>query len=185
MRLLPWLFVLHYVAAAFPARQRFTAKRAVGPTRRRPIMAAAVKKGAAVVVGVSHMPGIGFAVAKRFAQEGLAVGMVGRQQDRLDAAVAAIQSAVEGASVACCAADTTDGEAIKAALEQLKAQHGAPECLVYNVSARPFPPAAVADIDPARLISDWNTGPLGAMYCSQAVLPDMRAAGKGCIIFTG
>ena len=138
-----------------------------------------------VVVGVSHMPGLGFAVAKKFASSGHAVGMIGRQQDRLDACKAAILEAVPSAQVLGACADATDAEQVKAAFATLKAAHGAPDCLVYNISSRPFPPTPVGEIEPERLLNDWKTGPYAAMMCVQQVLPAMREAGAGAILFTG
>eukprot|EP00937_MAST-01D_sp_MAST-1D-sp2_P003890 g3890.t1 len=140
---------------------------------------------AVVIVGVSHNPGLGFAIARKFAESGHAVGIIGRQQDRLDACKAAICEAVPSAAVAAATADCTDPEQIKAAFASLQAANGVPDCLCYNVSARPFPPTPVGEIDPARLESEWKTGPFGALLCIQEVLPAMRAAGAGAILFTG
>ena len=53
--------------------------------------------------GVSRRPGLGFAVAKRFAAGGMKVGIVGRQRDRLDACRREILAAVPGADVECVA----------------------------------------------------------------------------------
>ena len=65
---------------------------------------------AAIVIGVSHMPGVGFAVAKKLAAEGLKVGIVGRQKERLDRAKDAIEESVPGAQIAIAIADATVGE---------------------------------------------------------------------------
>ena len=65
---------------------------------------------AAIVIGVSHVPGVGFAVAKKFCQQGYKVGIVGRQAERLEKAKEAITEAVPGAQVATAIADATVGE---------------------------------------------------------------------------
>lgn len=70
----------------------------------------------AVVVGVSHAPGVGYAVAKRFAQGGLAVGIVGRQQARLDECKKQIEASVPGAKVTVAVADATDPQQVTSAL---------------------------------------------------------------------
>ena len=143
------------------------------------------RAGAAVVVGVSNRPGLGFAVAKRFAAGGMKVGIVGRQSDRLDACRREILAAVPGADVECVAADATDPAQVAAAFARLRSAHGAPSALVYNLSARPFPPATVEECEPARLEADWRTGAYGAMLCAQQVVGAMRAAGAGTVLFTG
>ena len=143
------------------------------------------RAGAAVVVGVSHRPGLGFAVAKRFAAGGMKVGIVGRQPDRLDECRRDILAAVPGAEVECVECDATDPAQVKTAFGKLRAAHGAPSALVYNLSARPFPPTTIADCDPARLEADWRTGAFGAMLCVQEVIGDMRANGEGTVLFTG
>merc|ERR1711879_791870 len=141
---------------------------------------------AAIVVGVSNSPGLGFAIAKRFAQGGLAVGIVGRQAERLDDCKRQIEEAVPGAVVVAVPGDATDAGQVQSAVATLKAAHGAdPDCLVYNMSCRPFPPTAVADLDPALLESDLRTGPIAALNCVQAVLPSMRDSGRGTILVTG
>ena len=112
---------------------------------------------AVVIVGVSHMPGLGFAIAKKFALSGHAVGMIGRQQERLDACRAAILEAVPAAQVLGAVADATDPAQVSRAFTDLKAAHGDPDCLCYNISSRPFPPTPVGETDPARLESDWKS----------------------------
>ena len=113
------------------------------------------------------------------------VGIVGRQQDKLDACKAAILAAVPGADVVAVAADATDEVQAASAFATLRQSHGAPSALIYNLSARPFPPTKIEDVTPARLESDWRTGPFGALLCVQQCLPAMKEAKSGTIIFTG
>lgn len=141
--------------------------------------------GVAVVVGVSHSPGIGSSVAKRFAEGGMKVGIIGRQSARLEEVKREILEAVPEADIVCAPCDATDPTAVKQAFQSLKAKQGAPSALIYNLSCRPFPPTEVSSIDPARLESDWRTGPYGALLCVQEVLPAMREQGEGTILFTG
>ena len=151
----------------------------------RPALADGSGAGAAVVVGVSHAPGLGFAVAKRFAQGGLAVGLVGRQQDRLEECRRKILEEVPNAQIAIQAADATDAKQVQQAFGKLEAAHGPASVLVFNMSCRPFPPTTLAELDPNRLESDWRTGPLAALLCAQAVLPSMMEAGRGTILISG
>lgn len=147
--------------------------------------ASAAMPRAAVVVGVSYEPGLGFAVAKRFAEGGLAVGIVGRQPERLEECKRKILESVPNAIVTAVAADATDPAQVEKAFSALRQEHGPADVLVYNLSCRPFPPTAVADLDVSRLESDIKTGPVGALLCVKQVLPSMREAGRGTILFTG
>lgn len=145
--------------------------------------AASLKK-AVVIVGVSYAPGLGFAIAKRFAKEGLAVGMVGRQQERLEACKSEILKEVPDAQVNFAMADATDPEQCARAFTELNAVNGNPDALVMNMAARPAP-MPMADLSPDKLLNDWKTGPYAALLCCQQVLPAMRKAGSGTILFTG
>ncbi|KAL1521816.1 hypothetical protein AB1Y20_021467 [Prymnesium parvum] len=150
-----------------------------------PLCAAQEKPKAVVVVGVSNAPGLGYAIAKRFAQGGMNVGIVGRQKERLEECKAAILKEVPGAQVVCSAADATDPAQCARAFSELAAANGAADALVYNMASRPMPTVAVADLDPERLKRDWATGPYAALLCAQQVLPAMREAGSGSILITG
>ena len=113
------------------------------------------------------------------------VGIVGRQQDALDACRAAILSEVPGAEVVTIKADCTDEAQVQHAFASLKQAHGAPEALIYNLSCRPFPPTPLAKVAPSRLEDDWKAGPYAALLCVQQVLPQMQEAKQGTIILTG
>ena len=76
--------------------------------------------GAAVIVGVSYKPGLGFAVAKRFAAGGMKVGIIGRQKDKLEACKAGILAEVPSAQVECVVADATVKEDVQGAFANLR-----------------------------------------------------------------
>ena len=140
---------------------------------------------AAVVCGVSYAPGLGSAIAKRFAEGGLKVGIIGRQSAKLEECKRQIVASVPTAQIMAVESDCTDPEAVKTAFAALRAAHGAPDALVYNLSSRPFPPTPMAEVTPARLEVDWKSGAYGALLCSQEVLPAMKEASRGTLLFTG
>ncbi|MEV0403981.1 SDR family NAD(P)-dependent oxidoreductase [Actinoallomurus sp. NPDC050550] len=80
----------------------------------------------AVVVGAG--PGIGRAVARRFAREGLPVALIARTGVTLEA-VAAL-----GVRTVSLTADATDETALRAALDKAAAELGPPEVVVYNAA---------------------------------------------------
>ena len=150
-----------------------------------PQVAESTARRAVVVVGVSHSPGLGYAIAKRFCEGGLAVGIIGRQSARLEECKTQILEAVPGAAVTAVTADATEADDVKRAFSELEAKQGPADCLIYNMSSRPFPPTAVEELSSERLLADMKTGPFAALLCVQAVLPAMSAAGRGAIIFSG
>ena len=79
---------------------------------------------AAVVVGVSHEPGLGFAIAKRFAEGGMRVGIIGRQGERLEACKASILASIPAAQIACVECDATNPAAVDDAFAALQEKHG-------------------------------------------------------------
>jgi 3-oxoacyl-[acyl-carrier protein] reductase len=84
----------------------------------------------AVVTGASR--GIGAAIAKALAAEGKHVVCVARNEDKLNAVKADIESAGSsgGASVKTC--DISDGEAIAALIDAVAEEHGRLDILVNN-----------------------------------------------------
>jgi NAD(P)-dependent dehydrogenase (short-subunit alcohol dehydrogenase family) len=83
-----------------------------------------------VVVGVA--PGLGSAVADKFAREGLPVGLIARRRATLSAARRALS--VEALEAPAYIADESDGRALRWALQGLKASLGVPDALVYSPS---------------------------------------------------
>lgn len=154
-------------------------------TRSKQSVRCEASKGLVIVVGVSHVPGIGFAAAKRFAKEGMSVGIIGRQANCLADVTAKIRDAVPDAHVEAVVADATNCDDIQAAIASIERKYGATEVLIYNVSARPLPAREVADTTPEFFMNMFNTNVMGALHCTQAVLPKMKENKSGTIIFTG
>lgn len=135
--------------------------------------------GVCIVVGVG--PGIGLAVAKRFAREGYAVGMVARHADRLDALAAEVERA--GGRASAIQADAADSVSLGAALDRLRAELGDAGVLVYNASSSHGGPAS--ELRLADLESDFRVCVTAALESVQRLLPAMRAAGRGTVLLTG
>jgi NAD(P)-dependent dehydrogenase (short-subunit alcohol dehydrogenase family) len=125
----------------------------------------------AVVVGVG--PGIGGALARRFAAEGYAVAALARHPSEEDR--------TEG--VHTYAVDVTDSEALRATLGRVRAELGPVRTLLWNVGTGVW--GTIDQIDEAAMELAFRTNVLAAMVAAQAVLPDMRAQGGGEIVFTG
>ena len=67
-------------------------------------------------------PGLGAAVARRFAREGYSIALISRDQTKLDALARQLQN--EGATAHGYAADVRDGAALESALERAAADLG-------------------------------------------------------------
>ncbi|MGH8970081.1 MAG: SDR family NAD(P)-dependent oxidoreductase [Actinomycetes bacterium] len=135
-----------------------------------------------VLVVVAAGPGLGRAVALRFARQGFAVGLVARSADRAGDLAAAVLAA--GApQVAVAAGDVGDEAALRAALRELADELGPATVLVFNGSAYVEGSGLTLPASGLRLALD--VGVVGGMVSVQEVAPAMRTAGSGTILLTG
>ena len=133
----------------------------------------------AVIIGVG--PGIGMAVARRFAAGGMPVGLIARTVASIDIARAAL--AAEGARVAGATADAAQDDQLAAALDALEGHLGIPEVLVYNAGLirhdRP------GELTRQEHFTGYAINVLGALAASVHLAPRMAEAGGGTILITG
>lgn len=136
--------------------------------------------GALTVVGAG--PGVGAAVARRFAHEGYLVGLVARNRTRLDALVRDL--AAEGVPAASAVADARRPDELRQALHELDAALGPPEVLCVS----PLPDVdlikPVLRTSPQDLLASLELGVGAAAAAVRQVLPPMRARGRGTLLFT-
>jgi short-subunit dehydrogenase len=132
-----------------------------------------------LVIGAG--PGLGGAIAHRFARGGYHLTLLARRTDSL--AKLASDLADAGASADTVAADASDPDGLRATLTSLYAGTGAPGVLVYNASM--LTPDSLLSSDVAHLHQAYNVDVVGAIVATQVVAPPMRAAGGGTILFTG
>lgn len=133
----------------------------------------------AAVFGVG--PGLGAAVARRFAQEGYAVGLLARTEASLREVRASITQT--GGRAEVFPADAGDAGSVSAAFSQLRAALGPPEVLIYNAGA--FQMGGILELDPATFESAWRVNCLGGFLCAREVLPAMLERGHGTLLFSG
>lgn len=134
-----------------------------------------------VITIVGMGPGVSLAVAKRFGQEGFAVGALARRADALEEQVRVLNAA--GIWAAGRAADSGDPASLLSAMGQLTAELGDTDVLVYNAAGVRFKPPA--ELSAEEFNADLRVSIGGALAASQAVLPSMRHRGAGTILFTG
>ncbi len=133
----------------------------------------------AIVVGVG--PGIGLATARRFARENYAVAMVSRNKQRLLEYEALI--ADEGGTAIPVHANAGNPSSLIKTIQALTQDVGTPEALVYNAGV--FVRGSVEGTTPEQYLEAYHVNCLGAIAAAQAVLPAMRKAQRGTILFTG
>ncbi len=129
-----------------------------------------------VITGASS--GIGAALARFYAKPGVTLGLVGRDAGRLGAVAAEARAA--GAVAAEGQLDIQDRAALAGFLHGFNAQHPI-DLLVANAGVLDGRRAdgSIEDADAARRVIEINL--LGATDTLHAVLPAMRARGRGHI----
>lgn len=132
-------------------------------------------KPVAVIAGVG--PGNGAALAQRFAAAGYAVALLARSRDSFETLAAELESA---RGYAC---DVGDAAAVAAAFASIRRDLGEVDALLFNAGSGVF--LDVEAITPEQFEQAWRINALGALLCSQQVIPAMKAKGRGSIIFIG
>jgi short-subunit dehydrogenase len=131
-----------------------------------------------LVIGAG--PGLGSALARRFAREGFTVTLVGRRQEALDDLAAQLREA--GGTADTFVADASDALAFKASMQQL-AERITPGVVIYNAAIVAADNVLEADLE--YLLTAYNVDAFGAISAAQVFTPAMRAAGAGTYIVSG
>src|SRR5919204_3751005 len=135
----------------------------------------------AIVTGGSR--GIGKAVARELAAEGVDIAVVARSAEPLAQSAAELAEAT-GRRVVPIVADTGSDDSVKAMVEQAASVLGRLDILV-NCAAQPggqAPPPKLAEITDDAFYSDVNVKVMGYLRCAREVAPHMLRQGWGRII---
>lgn len=132
-------------------------------------------KPVCVVAGVG--PGNGAAFARRFAAEGYAVALLARTTE-LGGKLA--ESLPDARAHAC---DVADASSVARAFDAVRRDMGDPEVLVYNAGSGVW--GSVEEATAADFESAWRVNTLGGFLASKQVIPSMKRAGRGSIVFVG
>ena len=133
----------------------------------------------AMVVGVG--PALGGAIARRFAREGFALGLMARSE----AAVRPIETDIVagGGQALGVLGDATDARDVDQGFRRITESLGSIDVLVYNAGA--FQMGGVVDVTAEQFEHSWKANCFGGFLSAQKVLPDMLAREKGTLLFTG
>jgi NAD(P)-dependent dehydrogenase (short-subunit alcohol dehydrogenase family) len=130
----------------------------------------------AVVIGAG--PGIGRAVAARLAKEGLAVAVIARRTETVEAVAATLP----GRTLALTA-DVTDEAGLRAALDRAAAELGPPAVVVHNAAI--IRADAVGELSAAALLDTLAVNVVSVLTAAAHTLPGMAGRGRGTFVVTG
>jgi NADP-dependent 3-hydroxy acid dehydrogenase YdfG len=141
------------------------------------------KKQVIAVVGAG--PGIGEAVARRFVQEGYVVALLARTEDKLQTMAQGIEADFGKGIARYFITDLRVEQDVISSFKNIRDELGPVNVLVYNAGARRVNGRSILDTTTEEFENFTKINLFGAFWSTKAVLPDMLAAEKGTIIFTG
>ena len=131
------------------------------------------------VLGVGPSRGLGAAIARRFAAGGFRVFIAGRNAERLKEVAAEV-----GASGATpIVTDVTEPDQVRAFFDQVEADAGVPDAVVYNAGNNKQ--VAFLDIEPDMFEEFWRGCCFGGFVGGQEAARRMLPRARGSILFTG
>lgn len=133
----------------------------------------------AIVAGVG--PGTGAALARAFANEGYAVGLLSRHLESSQPVVDEIRA--NGGKTLFVPTDVTNRQSVNDAVAKIRAELGPVTAIAHNASG--YGRANFLEMDPDQVRQSFEANVMGAVFLAQAAIPDMLTAGHGFIALTG
>ncbi|MCT2586997.1 SDR family NAD(P)-dependent oxidoreductase [Actinophytocola gossypii] len=131
-------------------------------------------------------PGMGLAIARTFGGRGFDVALIARTEEKLETLVD--QLGRDGIKAAVFPADVLDRTALTDALGAARAHFGGIDVLEYSPAPHSpvpgFAMAAPSEVTVENLQPQVEYSFYGAVAAARAVLPAMREAGAGTLLFT-
>ena len=127
--------------------------------------------------------GVGAAVARAFAREGLAVCVTRRPRhlDRLEALAASIRE--DGGVALACGLDARNEAEMIALVDRIEAEVGPLEVVVFNIGANVR--FSVVDTTAQVYSKVWEMAALAGFFTGREAARVMGPRGRGTILFTG
>jgi short-subunit dehydrogenase len=128
-------------------------------------------------------PQMGLAIARTFGSQGFDVALISRNRARLDDLVGKL--AAENITAAAFPADVLDHDALTRALKDAATRFGGIDVLEYSpLAVESTVLATPSQSDPSHIQREIEVQLYGAMAATKAVLPAMREAGAGTLLYT-
>ena len=122
--------------------------------------------------------GIGRGIADLLASLGAHVVLASRKRERVEAAAAEIVAA--GGRASAVAVDVRNAELVRTMVGEVAAAHGRIDLLVNNAAGNFYAPSESLSENAWKSVIEIDL--YGTFFCSQAVLPVMKAQGGGSIV---
>jgi NAD(P)-dependent dehydrogenase (short-subunit alcohol dehydrogenase family) len=135
----------------------------------------------AIVIGVGAEAGLGAALGRRLAREGLHVLLGARRAERIEAVAAAIRA--QGGAASAVPMDATAAADVARLFDAAERTGGAPEIVVYNAGNAHMSP--LLETSEADFEAVWRLGCFGGFLAGREAARRMLPRGSGSILFTG
>ncbi|WP_219215381.1 SDR family oxidoreductase [Variovorax boronicumulans] len=142
-------------------------------------MQSSEEKKVALVIGAGDSTG--GAIAERFAQEGYIACLTRRSADKLEPLLEGIRA--QGGQAFGYGSDARKEEEVIALIEQVEAEHGPIEVLVFNIGANV--PCSILEETARKYFKIWEMACLSGFLNAREVAKRMVKRGRGTILFTG
>jgi NAD(P)-dependent dehydrogenase (short-subunit alcohol dehydrogenase family) len=132
-------------------------------------------KPVCVIVGIG--PGNGAAFARRFAADGYAVALLARAAEPAHGLAATLPDA------RAWQCDVGDAGSVVGVFDAIRGTLGDPEVVIYNAGSGAF--GTFDDVSATDFEASWRVNALGGFLVAKQVVPAMKRAGRGNLVFVG
>lgn len=133
----------------------------------------------ATIIGVG--PGISYAVAEKFGQEGFRIALIGRNGEKLKTYVEKLRE--KGVEAMYAVGDVSSATSLLGAMEKIREKAGNSDMILYNPSSVDVQDVLEQDWEIMERTFQVNVG--GAFHLLKAELPRCLKENKGKLFFTG
>lgn len=133
----------------------------------------------AVIAGVG--PGLGAAIARKFANEGCNLVLLSRSSPYIMNLSGKLEEI--GVSVIPIPTDITDATQVTASFRMIQEKFGTPDILINHAGNAAW--GNLSELTPDAFENAWRVCTFGAFLCTKQVVPGMIEKGGGTILFSG
>ena len=124
--------------------------------------------------------GIGYGIAELLTELGAHAVLASRKAENVEPAAERLRAA--GGRASAVTVDVRDPERVRGMVEQVANKHGSIDLLVNNAAGNFYAPSETLSANAWRSVLEIDLS--GTFFCSQAVMPVMKAQGGGRIVST-